>query len=119
MKELICIGCPKGCKLKVDEDNDYEVTGNSCPVGAKYGKEELTNPTRTLTTTVRVRNGMYHSLPVRTDKPIPKGLLFKAMEECNKVEVEAPVRIHQIIIENILDTGCNVVSSREMEKEHQ
>ena len=46
MTELICIGCPRGCHLKVDEENGYQVTGNNCPIGAEYGKNELTNPTR-------------------------------------------------------------------------
>ena len=54
MTELICIGCPRGCHLKVDEQNGYAVSGNSCPVGAEYGKNELTNPTRVLTSTVRI-----------------------------------------------------------------
>ena len=116
MTELICIGCPKGCKLLVDENNDYKVTGNSCAVGEKYGKEELINPVRTLTTTVRVIDGMYHSLPVKSDKPLPKDLLFKAMDEINKVQIEAPICMHQVIIENILDTDCNIIATRDMEK---
>ena len=52
MKQLVCIGCPKGCNLTVDEENDYAVSGNGCEVGARYGKEELTNPTRVITTTI-------------------------------------------------------------------
>mgnify|MGYP000838898134 CR=1 FL=1 len=51
IKELICICCPKGCHLRVDTANDYAVTGNACPNGAAYGKEELTHPTRIITST--------------------------------------------------------------------
>ena len=52
-REIICICCPRGCHLQVDPENDYNVTGNACPNGAAYGKEELTHPTRILTSTVR------------------------------------------------------------------
>ena len=114
MTELICIGCPRGCHLSVDEENDYAVTGNRCAIGARYGKEELTNPTRTLTTTVRVEGGLHEMLPVRSDKPLPKGMLMEAMQEISKVKVSSPVKMHQVIIENILNTGVNIISSKEM-----
>ncbi len=114
MTNLICIGCPRGCHLQVDEENGYAVSGNRCPIGAKYGKEELANPTRTLTTTVRLEGGLHEMLPVRTDKPLPKGKLMEAMQLINQVKVKAPVKMHQVIIENILDTGVNIISSKEM-----
>ena len=63
IKELICICCPKGCHLRVDTANDYAVTGNACPNGAAYGKEELTHPTRIITSTVRITGGLYPALP--------------------------------------------------------
>ena len=59
MKELVCIVCPKGCRLHVDEENDYAVTGNGCPRGAVYGHNEIKNPTRVLTSTVRLDGGLY------------------------------------------------------------
>lgn len=114
MTELICIGCPKGCHLKVDEENGYTVTGNSCPIGAEYGANELRNPTRVLTSTVRICGGLHDCLPVRTDKPIPKPLLLKAMAELKNIEVKAPVRTGDVIIENLLDTGANVIATRNM-----
>ena len=61
IKELICICCPKGCHLRVDTANDYAVTGNACPNGAAYGKEELTHPTRIITSTVRITGGLYRA----------------------------------------------------------
>ena len=76
MKELICIVCPKGCRLRVDENDGYKVTGNTCPRGEEYGKMELTNPTRTITSTVAVRGAAHPRCPVKTTKPIPKGLIF-------------------------------------------
>ncbi len=112
MKELICIGCPKGCHLMVDEENGYKVTGNSCPIGAEYGANELKNPTRVLTTTVTVSGGMHDVLPVKTNKPIAKGLLFDAMKALQGVKVAAPVHMGDVIVENILNTGADVIATR-------
>ena len=88
MKELICIVCPKGCHLKVDENDNYSVTGNDCPRGAEYGKKELTAPTRVITSTVKVRGGLYSRCPVKTAAPIPKGLIFEAMKLLEKIAEE-------------------------------
>ena len=114
MKELVCIVCPRGCRLTVDEDNGYAVTGNSCPRGAEYGRTELQNPTRVLTTTVKVERGMHRRLPVRTNKAIPKGLLLAAMEEAAKVNLTAPVEAGQVIIPDLLGTGADLIASRAM-----
>ena len=80
MKELICIVCPKGCHLQVDEQNDYQVFGNSCPRGAEYGKNELLHPTRVLTSIVKVTGGNHHCCSVKTNGGIPKEDIEKAME---------------------------------------
>lgn len=117
MKNLICIVCPKGCHLQVDEDNGYAVTGNSCPRGAEYGKTELLHPTRVLTSTVRVDGGLHRRLPVKTTAPIPKALLFQAMEALNGVTLTAPVTVGQVVLHDLLGTGVDVVATREMKKE--
>lgn len=117
MKNLICIVCPKGCHLQVDEDNGYAVTGNSCPRGAEYGKTELLHPTRVLTSTVRVDGGLHRRLPVKTTAPIPKELLFQAMEVLNGVTLTAPVTVGQVVLHDLLGTGVDVVATREMKKE--
>ena len=117
MKELICIVCHKGCHLKVDEENGYAVTGNSCPRGAEYGKNELSNPTRMLTSTVCIEGGIYPRLPVKTSLAIPKSLLFAAMDEIAKVRLTAPVTCGQVLIPNLLGTGADLVASRDMEAE--
>ena len=114
MTELICIVCPQGCHLKVDEANDYKVTGNGCPRGAEYGKKELVNPTRVITTTVAIEGGIYRRIPVKTAGDIPKGMIFDIMEEINKVVVKAPIKVGDVIIENVLGTGVNVVSAKTM-----
>lgn len=114
MKNLICIVCPKGCHLQVDEEHGYAVTGNSCPRGAEYGKNELLHPTRVLTSTVRVEGGLHRRLPVKTTAPIPKELLFQAMEALNGVCLTAPVTVGQVVIHDLLGTGVDVVATRDM-----
>ena len=79
MKEVICTCCPQGCHLQVDEANDYKVTGNGCPNGITYGKEELTHPTRIITSTVRITGGLYPRCPVKTAQAVPKETMFSVM----------------------------------------
>lgn len=112
MKELICIGCPKGCHLKVDEENGYKVTGNSCSIGAEYGYTELTNPQRVLTSTVETDRGR---IPVKTNKPIAKKLLFEAMEEIRKTKVSAPVHSGDIIIADFMGSGADLIATKGVE----
>ena len=81
MKELICIVCPKGCCLHVDESNDYAVTGNGCARGAMYGRTELTNPTRVVTSTVCVSGAELPRCPVKTNRAVPKEKVFKVMKD--------------------------------------
>ena len=114
MKELICIVCPKGCHLKVDEENGYSVTGNSCPRGAEYGKIELTNPTRVITSTVAVRGGDYPRCPVKTSKPIPKGLIFEAMKTLDDLVLDAPIQLGQVVVKNVCGTGADFVACRSL-----
>lgn len=113
-KELICICCPNGCHLKVDIDNNI-VSGNKCKRGEEYGINEVTNPVRVITSTAKVLNGTLPVVPVKTKEAIPKGLNFKCMEEINKVTVKAPVKVGDVVIENVLDTGVNVVATKNVE----
>ncbi len=114
MKELICIVCPKGCHLTVDEENGYAVSGNNCPRGEEYGKNEVIAPKRTITSTVKVSGGLYPRLPVKTDKPIPKELIFDAMKLLDEVELTAPVKVGDVVIENVLGTGASFIATRNM-----
>ena len=113
IKKFTCISCPIGCGLTVDVDN-LIVTGNKCKRGQVYGINEVTNPVRTITTTVKIEGGTHKVLPVKTQKPIPKGLNMECMKVLNKITIKAPVKIGDIVVENILDTGVNVVATREM-----
>lgn len=114
MKELICIVCPKGCHLKVDENNNYTVTGQGCERGAEYGKKELTAPTRVITSTVKVSGGLYARCPVKTAAPIPKALIFEAMKLLDNVELKAPVRVGDIVIPDICGTGIPFIAARNL-----
>jgi len=114
-KELICICCPKGCHLIVDAEAK-NVSGNGCLRGIEYGINEVTNPVRVITSTVKVENGEIAVVPVKTNKPIPKGLNFKCMKEINKVKINAPVKIGDVVIENVLGTGVDIVVTRNVKK---
>jgi len=125
VKDMICIVCPLGCKLKVIKDDTseagYAVEGNKCFRGVDYGVKEMTNPTRVLTTTVSIVDASLKRLPVRTSGTIPKSLIKEAMELINKVEAKAPVKVGDVIIKDILNTGVDIIASRSMYKysEHE
>ena len=113
MKELTCIVCPRGCRLKIDDD--MNVFGNACPRGEKYAIQELTNPTRTVTSSIRVTNRPYTLVSVKTDQPIPKDKMFEVMEEINKLTVEAPTKIGDIVKKNILDLGADIIVTKNID----
>lgn len=114
MKEVICIVCPRGCRLRVDEENGYAVSGNACPRGAEYGKMELQNPVRTVTTTVCCAGGLYPRCPVRTNRPIPKGLVIDAVAALNGIVLTAPIRQGQTVLQNVCGTGADFVTERDL-----
>ena len=96
IKEVICICCPCGCHLQVDPENDYNVTGNACPNGAAYGREELTHPTRIITSTV------------------PKEKMTEVMAALDRVTLHAPVRTGQVVLADVCGTGVDVVATRNL-----
>ena len=118
MKEFICICCPMGCHLSVDDSdkNNIIVTGNTCPRGAKYGHDEVVNPVRMVTSSVKVNNGIERVVSVKTSEAIPKGLIFDSLEELKKVSVNAPISIGDIVIKNVLNTGADFIATRNVEK---
>jgi len=113
-KNFVCILCPRGCRIKVTDDGN--ITGNFCKRGIGYVQTELTSPTRTVTTTAKT---IYKDLPrisVKTDKPIPKGMISKIMKEINKAVIDRPMSIGEVLIENILDTDSNIVLTKPCKK---
>lgn len=115
-RELICIGCPLGCALQVELNDAGEavsVSGNTCKRGEEYGKREVTAPVRTVTSTVRVTGGKVPVVPVRTKTDIPKEKIFACMEAIRKAAVSSPVKIGDVVIENVAGTGVDVIATKE------
>ena len=109
---LTCIVCPKGCQLKVELEGKkvISVTGHTCKRGLVYAETECTAPMRTLTTTAAVEGGGV--VPVKTDRTIPKELLFEAMKAVNAARVPADAKLGYVVIEDLLGTGANIVTTR-------
>ena len=117
-KELICVNCPMGCRLKVEMEGKeiLSITGNTCPRGAEYAAQECVRPMRILTSTVKIDHGPHRVLPVITDKAIPLDLMFKAMDEVRTVRVTAPVAEGQVLVHDLIGSGADLIASRSMEK---
>jgi CxxC motif-containing protein len=114
-KNLICIVCPVGCRLKATRTaNELKVEGNICKKGIDYAHEELTNPTRMVCTTAKINGGIYSVIPVRTDRPIPDKYKLEVVKEVNKIVLTAPVNMGDIIISDLFGTGVNIVAERDM-----
>lgn len=113
-RNLICIGCPMGCPLvvRIKDGEVQSVEGNTCKRGAIYGKKEVTNPTRIVTTTVRVLGGTENVVSVKTKEDIPKSKIFDCIRELKEVTVAAPVQIGDIILHNVAGTGVDIVATK-------
>ena len=118
VSSLVCIRCPVGCRLSVEHNSDgtLNITGNTCIRGAEYAEKELTNPTRIVTSTVRIRNGRQKVVPVKTAKDIPKGKIMECMNALKEIEVEAPVKIGDIVLRDAAGTGVDIVVTKDAEK---
>ena len=115
-RELICINCPLGCALTVTLENGEvtRVTGNTCPRGEAYARKECTNPTRIVTTTVRVEGGRLPVVSVKTASDIPKGKIADCVRALKDVKVKAPVHIGDVILENAAGTGVNIIGTKDV-----
>ncbi len=118
MKEMICICCPMGCHLQVD-DSDRDniiVTGNTCPRGAKYAKDESICPKRVVTSVVDVAGGVINMVSVKTSEPIPKDKMFDALQLLDGVIEQAPIEIGQVIVEDVLGLGVDFIATKSVAK---
>ena len=113
MKEFTCIICPRGCHLVVDDD--MNVTGNACIRGKQYAVSELTNPVRTITSSIRVNNREDLLVSVKTSGPIPKGKIFEVMEEIDKLSASAPTHIGDVVKHDILGLGVDIIITKNIE----
>lgn len=114
--EKICIVCPIGCTLKItedpNEDEGYLVEGNQCNRGHVYAIKEMTNPTRIVTSTVKIKDMDNVMLPVKTTDGIPKGKMFELMETINEIEVDLPINKNDVILSNLFDLDVDLVATR-------
>ena len=111
-KEFVCIVCPRGCRLKIDDD--LNVTGNFCPRGKAYAISEVTNPTRMITSSIRVTNREDLLVSVKTSNAVPKDRINDVMKEIDKAHIEAPCHIGTVVIKNVLGLGADVVITKEI-----
>ena len=114
---LICINCPKGCHLIVEEvEGQIKVTGNSCPRGVTYGVNEMSNPLRTLTTTIAIDSLNCARLPVISSKPLPKGRVMDVMKALKGVKAKPPIHLGDVLVENVLGLETDIIASKSIEK---
>lgn len=112
--ELVCVNCPKGCRIQVTSENGeiVDIDGYECPLGKDYAVEEFKNPTRILPTTVRVKNGRLPLVSVKSREPISKSKIGQAMNELAEINIEAPVCSGEVVKTNIADTGVDMVATK-------
>lgn len=112
-RQITCIVCPRGCLLTVAAENDkITVTGNACPRGEKHAVDECTDPVRSLTATVRVSNRPDTMVSVKTAAPVPKGKMMALMAQLREIQVDAPVKIGTVVLENVF--GTQIVATKEI-----
>ena len=120
-RELVCIGCPKGCALcaEISDNNNVHITGNSCKIGEEYGIKECTNPTRILTSTVEVIGSGGIMLPVKTETDVPKNKIRECMKALKGIKVNAPINMRDIILKNVANTGVNFIATKKIENNYK
>ena len=113
-RELICIGCPMGCPVTVQMNGTQviSVSGNTCPRGDAYARKEVTNPTRIVTSTVKVEGGSVGMVSVKPKEDIPKDKIFDCVRALKDITVKAPIRIGDVILADAAGTGVDVVATK-------
>lgn len=117
-KKMTCIKCPKGCSLMIEVDGNGQVIkvgGNKCPLGAEYAKQEVEAPMRVFTSTVLTEGLGLKMAPVRTDQPIPKDQILKAMDEVKKLRIKKAIPAGEIIVKNFLGQKAALILTRNVQ----
>lgn len=116
-REYTCIVCPNGCDITAEVENGriLSVEGALCPRGRKYVEQELTDPRRNIASSVRVEGGTLPLASVRLSKPVPKGRIFDVMAEIRKIRVKAPVKAGEVVVENVLGLGSNIIITKNVD----
>ena len=118
IRNLTCISCPMGCQITVEMDGSevVRVSGNTCKRGEVYARKEVTDPTRIVTTTVRVAGGKADMVSVKTRSDIPKGKISDCVKALKDIAVEAPVHIGDVIMSDVAGTGVDIVATKNVDK---
>jgi CxxC motif-containing protein len=113
-KHFVCVVCPIGCEIDVVHDGGRIISmeGNKCEKSAEFVSQELIEPMRILTTTVRIQGSRWLVVPVRTDKAVPKRLFPRIMRQLRRIKLQAPVSILDVVVRDVLHTGANVIATR-------
>jgi len=115
--EIICVACPKGCRLEVERSGGQMLVSNAgCKRGRGYAIQEIEDPRRMVATTVLVADGFHPLVPVYTTEPFPKGRIRELLQALRKVELQAPVAMEQTVLPDALGTGIDVIASRDLGK---
>ena len=117
-KELTCIGCPVGCSItvKMEGEEIVSVEGNSCRIGDRYARSEVTNPVRTLTSTALITGGVIPRVSVRTTRAVPKGQIADCMRDIDRLRLQAPVSIGETVLKDIAGTGVDVIATKNVDR---
>jgi CxxC motif-containing protein len=118
-KHFVCVVCPIGCEIDVVHEGSTIVSmeGNKCEKSVEFVSQELIEPMRILTTTVRIQGSRWTVVPVRTDRAVPRRLFPRIMKRLGLVELQAPVNMLEVVLRDILHTGANVIATRTMPRE--
>ena len=116
-KEITCICCPMGCQLTVELNGKEveKIEGNTCKRGIEYAKKEITNPKRIVTSVVEVKNRKDRMVSVKTKEDIPKDKMFECVKCLKGLEINAPIRIGDVILENAGNTGIEFVATKNVD----
>lgn len=109
-----CPRCEKACSLQIDHQGQeiFSIRGHRCPVGVEFAQSLFGPPPKTVTASVRVKGGVYPSVPARTSRQVAADLVTKILHEANRLEVEAPVRVGQVLARNIAHSGADLIAAR-------
>ena len=118
-QNLTCIGCPLGCSISVslsDNGEVSEITGNTCKKGEEYARKEVTNPSRVVTSIVKINNGDVNMVSVKTAEDIPKNKIFDVTAALKDITVNAPVHIGDVLVPDVVHTGVSIIATKNVEK---
>ncbi|AEH51074.1 DUF1667 domain-containing protein [Pseudothermotoga thermarum] len=118
MNRIVCVQCPVGCKIKFElvDGKLTKIEGNKCPRGLDYLKDELADPKRIIPTSVRVIDGEYELVSVKTSKPISKKYIPQLMEILKKIKINAPVKVGDVVLKNFMNTNVDIIATRSVSK---